>query len=261
MAEDAVSPPACSDGVCVINVLSKALIVAPCTDDSVLVAYSQTSGATLLQCSDPSDPQDNRIFVYYRKDAAAKSYEFRGGRFIRPGYLATAVTEGIPDRFGAVPLCAVKDRRNAATGELLLAEKQPSDSQGAPYCFRIHSVVAGKGTLQVLGDDGKELAALPPVGIAVWAKLRENVSPYVELKSSALSSSKTHLAVVSSVEARLFEAPSLEKPTQMYLVNGDLVEIVDDSKLASGWCRVRYVNKSGMTIEAWMQTQDLDLPK
>ena len=122
--------------------ISTALIVPPCADDSVLVAYSQSSGATLIQCSDPDDPEDNKAFVFDRHDATAKSYEFLGGRFIRPDYLATAVTEGIPDKMGAVPLCAVKDRRAAAAGELLLAEKQPSDSQDAPYCYRIHYVVA-----------------------------------------------------------------------------------------------------------------------
>lgn len=179
MAEDMVSPPACSDGVCVINVLSEALIVAPCSDDSVLVAYSQASGATLLQCSHPSDPEDNRTFVYDRNDAATKSYEFRGGRFIRPDYLSTAVSEGIPDKFGAVPLCAVKDRRIAATGELILADNQPGDSRGAPYCYRIHYVVAGKRSLQVLGDDGKALEPLSSAEIAVWARLREKLTPYI----------------------------------------------------------------------------------
>ncbi len=199
MAEDAVSPPACSDGVCVINVLSKALIVAPCSDDSVVVAYSQASGATLLQCSHPSDPEDNRTFVYDRNDAATKSYEFRGGRFIRPDYLSTAVSEGIPDKFGAVPLCAVKDRRIAATGELLLADKQPGESQVAPYCYRIHYVVAGERTLQVIGDDGKALAASSPPEISVWTKLRENLSPFVAKDgASAAPSSEIPAAVVSS---------------------------------------------------------------
>ena len=80
LAEDAVTPPACSYGVCVINVISTALIVPPCSDDSVLVAYSQSSGAALIQCTDPDEPGDNEAFVFDRRDASAKSYEFRGGR-------------------------------------------------------------------------------------------------------------------------------------------------------------------------------------
>jgi hypothetical protein len=190
-AQDAVTPPACSDGVCVVNVISTALIITPCTDDSVLVAYSQSSGATLIQCSDPSDPADNRAFVYDRHDATAKSYEFSGGRFIRPDYLVTAVTEGIPDKMGAVPLCVVKNRRAAASGELLLAEKQPSGSQDAPYCYRIHYLVAGAGALDVVSDEGKELPALSPTEIAAWAKLREALSPYIpKERTTAVQASK-----------------------------------------------------------------------
>ena len=256
LAEEAVSAPACSDGVCVVNVFSKALIVAPCADDSVLVAYSQASGATLIQCSDPEDQEDNKALVYDRHDVTAQAYEFRGGRFIRPDYLATATSEGIPDKFGAVPLCAAKDRRPAASGEMLLAAKQPSDSQDAPYCYRIHYVVAGAGNLHVAGDDGKELPALSFQEAAKWAKLRANLSPYVDPKSS--TAPPTPFAVVSSDKARLFQSPNLDSRSKMYLVKGDQVEIIDDSKLNTGWCRVRYVPKLGKVIEAWMQSSDLD---
>ena len=260
VAEEAVSPTACSDGVCVSNVLSTRLIVPPCTGDSVLVAYSQVSGATLIQCSDPSDPEDNKAFVYDRNHTAAKTYEFRGGRFIRPNYLATAVSEGIPDRFGAVPLCAAKDRRPAADGELLLAEKRPNDSKEAPYCYCIHYVMAGKGTLQVVGDDGKSVPALAPSEVEAWEKLRETLSTYIDPGSGA-SSTKAQVASVISTRARLFSSPDVADRSKMYLVKGETVEVVDDSKLGSGWCRVRYLNKSGKAIEAWMQARDLELTK
>jgi hypothetical protein len=258
LAEDAVTPPACADGVCVVNVVSAALKVSPCSDDSVLVAYSQSSGATLIQCSDPSDPGDNKAFVFDRHEATSESYEFRGGRFVRPDYLATAVTEGIPDKMGAVPLCAVKDRRAAAAGELLLADKQPNDSQAAPYCYRIHYVVAGKGTLRIVGGDGRELPAIAPTEIEAWAKLREVLSPYLPKGStSAALPTRAQLGLVSSDKARLFQAPSLESAGKMYLVKGDQVEIIDDTKFDAGWCKIRYVGKSGRPIVAWMQSSDL----
>lgn len=260
-AEDAVSPPACSDSVCVINVLARHLIVAPCTDESVLVAYSQASGATLIQCSDPSDPEDTKAFLYNRNDAAARTYEFRGGRFIRPNYLATAASEGIPDKFGAAPLCAAENRPKAAAGELLLAEKRPNDSKDAPYCYRIHYVVARKGTLQVVDDDGKSLPALAPSEVETWKKLRETLSTYIEDPSSVASSTKAQVASVISSRARLFSSPDLADRSKMYLVKGEHVELLDDSKLQTGWCRVRYLNKSGKTIEAWMLARDLDLPQ
>lgn len=255
-AEDAVSPPACSDGVCVINVFAKALVTPPCGDDSVLVAYSQANGATLIQCSDPESAEDNKAFVYDRHDVSAKSYEFRGGRFIRPDYLPTAMSEGIPDKFGAVPLCAMKDRRPAASGEMLLAEKQTDDSAGAPYCYRIHYVVVGKAGLQVIGDDGKELPTLSPTAATAWTKLRQNLSPYIDPKSDVAASASQ--ASVRSDKARLFQSPNIDSRTRMYLIKGDHVEILDDTQLNSGWCKVRYLSKSGKAIEAWMQSSDLD---
>jgi hypothetical protein len=256
-AEDEVSPPACSDGVCVVNVFAATLITAPCIDESVLVAYSQGNGATLIQCSDPSDPEENKAFVYDRKAASASSFLLSGGRFIRPDYLATAVTEGIPDKLGAVPLCAVKDRRPAAPGDLLLAEKQPNDSQEAPYCFRIHYVVAEKGMVQVVGDDGHELPALPSSEAASWTKLRDSLAPHIA-KNNSVPSSTAHSASVRSDKARLFQSPSLDSRTKGYLVKGDEVEITDDSRLNTGWCRVRYAPATGKAIEAWMQSSDLD---
>lgn len=255
-AEDAVSPPACSDGVCVINVFSTSLIAPPCVDDSVLVAYSQASGATLIQCSDRESAKDNKAFVYDRHKLASTSFEFRGGRFIRPDYLVTAVSEGIPDKFGAVPLCAVKERRPAASGELLLAEKQPNDSPGAPYCYRIHYVVVGKAGLQVIGDNGKELPALSPAAATAWTKLRQDLSPYIDPKSDGAATAPQ--ASVRSDKARLFQSPNLDSRTRMYLVKGDHVGILDDSQLNTGWCKVRYLPKSGKSIEAWMQSSDLD---
>ena len=256
-AQEAVSPPACSDGVCVVNVFSSDLIAPPCADDTVLVAYSQSTGATLIQCTDPDDAENNKAFVYDRHSVIAESYEFRGGRFIRPDYLATAVTDGIPDKMGAVPLCTVKDRPTSAAGELLLVEKQPSGSHGTPYCYRIHRVLAGKGSLQILSD-GKELRALSPTDIAKWSKLREALSPYVATHSTGGPlPSNAGASSVSSDKARLFQSPSLASRTTMYLVKGDRVDIIDDSKLDAGWCRIRYVGKSGKPIVAWIQSSDL----
>jgi hypothetical protein len=44
----------------------------------------------------------------------------------------------------------------------------------------------------------------------------------------------------------------------MYLVKGDQVEIIDDTKLAAGWCKIRYIGKSGKPITAWMQSSTLE---
>lgn len=228
----------------------------------MLVAYSQSSGATLIQCSDPSGAEENKAFIYDRNGPSAKAFEFRAGRFIRPDSLATAETEGISDKFGSVPLCSAANRRATAGGELLIAEKQPNNSQDAPYCYRIHYVVFGKSTLQITSDDGHEQADLSPAAIAEWTRLRENLSPYIDTRHvSAAPSGRTRVASVTSDKAPLFRSPGTSAPSSMYLVKGDQVEIVDASKLADGWCLVRYVTKSGKTIENWARTRDLNLPQ
>jgi hypothetical protein len=258
-AEDEVSAPACADDVCVINVFATKLVVAPCAGYSVLAAYSKSNGATLIQCSRLAAGEENKSFVYDRQDREVKSFEFDGGRFIRPDYLATAEEKGIPDKFGPVPLCAAKNREAAAAGELLIAEKQPSNSEDDSYCYRIHYVVAEKGSLSIRSDNGKELSPLSEKATIEWTQLRERLSPYLDREQAAVAPKEDR--TVTSDKAPLFSAPDLAATSRMYLVKGDKVEVVDDSKSANGWCRVRYVTKTGKTIEKWVQERDLDTPQ
>lgn len=179
LAQAPVSEPECADDVCVSNVIAANLIFEPCVGYSVLIAYSKSSGATLIQCSDPASEQNNQSFVYDRQHGAAKSFEFLGGRFIRPGYLASAQTGGIPDKFGPVPLCASKNRRAASRGELLIIEKQPNDSGTNPYCYRVNYVNSEKGSLIIRSDEGNDLSPLSDQAAKKWAKLQTTLRRYV----------------------------------------------------------------------------------
>jgi len=180
-ADQPVSEPECADDVCVFNVIATGLISEPCVGYSVLVAYSKSSGATLIQCSNPASAEENKSFVYDRHDRSVKSFEFLGGRFIRPAYLATAQTDGIPDKFGPVPLCAAKERRAATAGELLIVEKQPNDSDTAPYCYRVNYVIPGKGTLRISNDEGHDLPSLSDQAAKKWSKLQATLARYVDV--------------------------------------------------------------------------------
>src|SRR3981081_3375812 len=103
-AEEPVSPFGCSGDVCGFNVNTTDLVAAPCTDHSVLVAYSKSSGATVIQCSKAGDAKSNQIYVFDRAARNTKSLELLGGRFIRPEFLAEAKSRGVPDTFGRIPL-------------------------------------------------------------------------------------------------------------------------------------------------------------
>ncbi len=261
-ADDDVSPPECADEVCVVNVVADKLITAPCTGYSVLAAYSKSNGATLIQCSKPA-AGDNKALIYDRRDHSVKSFEFDGGRFIRPDALTTAQTHGIPDKFGPVPLCPALNHEAAAEGELLIAEKQPNNSEKDPYCYRIHYIVAGKGSLRIRSDDGKELPPLSEEATAEWTPLREKLAHYVDREQAATRNQQAHnparMASVTSDKAPLFTSPDLTAASKMYLVKGDKVQVIDNSKMGDGWCLIRYVTKTGKTIEKWAKAQDLEL--
>lgn len=239
------------------------LIAAPCAGYSVLAAYSKSNGATLIQCSKPA-AEDNKVFIYDRHDRTVRSFEFDGGRLIRPDYLAKAQTQGIPDKFGPVPLCPAQNREAAKPGQLLIAEKQQNNSENDPYCYRIHYVVIATGGLSIRSDDGKELSPLTDKAATEWNPLREKLSHYIDPQHVAGACKRApheaaRTASIGSARARLFTSPNSTAASKMYLVKGDKVQVIDDSKLGDGWCLIRYVTKSNGTIEKWVQAQDLEL--
>jgi hypothetical protein len=182
-AGEAVSEPACSADVCVLNVFAANLISAPCAGYSVLIAYSKKNGATLIQCSKPT-AAENKSLVYDRQHRGLKPFELLGGRFIRPDGFDKFGIDGIPDKFGPVPLCAAKNRKAPEAGQLLIAEKQPNHSGNAPYCYRINYVKARENGLSVQSDQGTELAPLPDNVSLKWTKLIERLSPYIDAASA-----------------------------------------------------------------------------
>ena len=179
VAQQPVSEPACSDGVCVVNVISPKLIASPCVGYSVLIAYSENSGATLIQCSKPAQAQSNKVFVYDRKAAGGKSFLFKGGRFVRPDYLATAATDGIPDQFGPVPLC-MSGHQKAKPGELLIVERHSTSSGNPAYCYGVNSVTVDEKQLQVTRDDGSKPPSLTDAEQKQWTPMWKSLGKYIE---------------------------------------------------------------------------------
>jgi len=243
----------------VINVIAAALVPAPCAGYSVLIAYSKSSGATIIQCSDPLNAQENKAFIYDRFDHSVGPLEYEGGRFIRPDSFGEIEKQGVPDKFGRIPLCGAKDREAPAAGQLVIVRKQPNASDDAPYCYRVNYVVAGKNSLAIRSDDGHQTPALSKKSALRWAKAQEELSRYIDVGSATGSTKPARTASVIAEKAQLFFSPDSGEASKMYLVRGDKVEVIDDRKLRDGWCRVRYVTKTGRGIERWAQTRDLDV--
>ena len=178
--QEPVTGPECADDVCVLNVIATRLISAPCVGYSVLLAYSELTGVTLIQCSKFGSEPENRVYVFDRNNNGRESFEYVGGRFIRPHELAKADSAGIADRSGTMALCSARDRKQQIGGVLLIVERTPNTSGTEPYCYRINYAVAGKAGLAVSSDEGRDLSPLSDAAASEWAGLRTSLSRYVE---------------------------------------------------------------------------------
>jgi hypothetical protein len=177
LADDAVAGPECALDVCTINIIDNKLIRAPCAGYSVLVAYSQINGATMIQCSKPMG--ESKSFIYDRLNRNAQSFEFSGGRFIRPDYLGRAKTDGIPSTYGPLPLCPDSRGVLGRPGELWMAERRPPSSASSGYCYRMYGVRTEHDTLAVRSESGSKLPPLPERAVAQWKSLRDGLSRYL----------------------------------------------------------------------------------
>lgn len=247
-AASPVVPFDCSGEVCGFNVTDPALVTAPCAQRAVLVAFSRTSGATLVQCSSPGSSQDNLVYVFDRSMGTGPVYELEGGRYIAAAVLTQAATDGIPDRFGPVPLCSAPTA--AVAGELTLLVKEPTGGEH-PYCYRRYHASIAAGGLQV-GADGASAVAPAPDARARWTRLVAGLTVHIGPVAPAHAPDAT----VGVAKARLYARPDSQASTRMYLVRGDAVTVLDTAGCA-GWSRIRYVTASGKPIERWIRNADL----
>ncbi len=244
-----VSPFDCTGDVCGFNVTADTLVSAPCEGRAVLVAYSRSSGATLVQCSIPARGEDNLVYAFDRSSSHGPVYELEGGRYVNPSSLPAAATDGIPDRFGPVPLCSAPGAAQA--GELTLVVKEPSGGGDPPYCYRLYRGAIASGAF-ALTADGASAPAPSGSGRARWNKLVAALLPYVV----PATASERPAAIVGAAKARLYTRPDTQASTKMYLIQGDAVSLLEAAP-CGGWSRIRYVTQAGNTLDRWIQSADL----
>jgi hypothetical protein len=254
-AQNPVSDPHCSDQVCSINIFSEKLIAPPCTGYTVVAAYSIASGATAIECSKFLEEEDDRIFIFDRLHKGTNAFEFTGGKIISSlGLQRAAKNNQIPDKFAARPFCT-KEHPVPGAGQITFIEKLPTNNDDSPYCYRVY-YVATDSNFEVRSAAGDELKPASEEDAKKWAPIREKLAPYlVAPKPATADESKT--ASVSSDKAVLYGSPNSDSPGRMYLVKGDKVEIVDDSRAQQGWYLIHYVARSGKSIEKWIRARDL----
>jgi hypothetical protein len=166
-AQDAIAPFACEQGVCGFNVPASRPVPEPCDEHTLLVAYRAGGGAVLVQCT-ARGAADDISLVFDSRSPQAPALELEGARFLKAGALREIAAQGVPDRFGPVPLCAGVPV-TSAKGSIVLALKTPRPD--APPCYRTMQVVTGKDGVSVQAD-----AALPatPAGTR-WDAVRDLV--------------------------------------------------------------------------------------
>lgn len=157
----------CVGGVCGFNVAASDVREAPCKGQPVLVAYSESSGATLIQCG---AADGTRSYLFDRDATGRAGIELAGTRFIKSDFLAEAAEYGVPDRFGPVPLCVKPGAAVAADGEFVLVAKEPVAEPDGAYCYRVIRVGAERGELALRADSGKSPAA-KTIPHKKWRKL------------------------------------------------------------------------------------------
>lgn len=175
---NAVAAFDCDQGVCGFNVVAIQLQVDPCKDQPILVSYSQNSGATLIQCSTDGDSTDNLTYVFDRQSKDSPAFEIEGARFIKAEFLPEAISSGVPDRFGTLPLCKKPTSAKTSLGEMLSIIKVPT-SNGL-NCYNLLRIATGSGGLSVSGDQSIEPAS--KATRAKWAPLASQLLPYIPKK-------------------------------------------------------------------------------
>ncbi|HEU4374041.1 MAG TPA: hypothetical protein VFS02_11150 [Telluria sp.] len=166
----------CAAGVCGFNIAARDMDEAPCKGLPVLVVYSESTGATLIQCGAPHGIDGTMSYLFDRGLTGRDGLELAGTRFVKPDSLADLAENGVPDRFGPVPLCVTPAA--AAAGEFVLLAKMPAPDPNGGYCYRVIHVGTENGALALRSDPG----AAPAVAATAhrkWRKLAEKMLRHI----------------------------------------------------------------------------------
>ena len=257
-AAEVLPNPECERSVCRVQIDNKHQISLPCEGNTLALGYSQSGGATVIQCANPSGTaEENPLLLFDRHDATHAAYEFSGGRLLTPNADDWEMfqTEGVPDKFGPKPLCHAGSKPPGA-GEFLIGVKQvqTGDHPEAPYCFELF-LVSGGSNWSVAAFSQQPVTPASATELSRWqtlvSRLTALVAPFEPLSPA------TATARISVARATLYPSPD-GTPSKMYLVQGDRVEIRDPSKRTSGWLLIRYITKTGRTVEKWLRTSDVE---
>jgi hypothetical protein len=158
--------------VCFVNVFSKKLTASPCEGQAVILAYSETSGATAIECSEFIN--ETRIVIYDRLNPRAGTYLMENGKLIRPEALSRSMRDELEDAFASRPLCSAHISE-PLPGDLILISKEFSNSEDHPYCYRVNFIHI-EDTISVRSDTGHEFKPISEKMARQWMPIRKKLS-------------------------------------------------------------------------------------
>ena len=260
VAADRPLQATCDGGVCVAN-LGEEAAMAPCAGATLLLAWRQAGGATLIQCNTSDAEMDRPSFAYDRDHPAAPAFALTGMRFFMGDALAAG---SVGDQFAARGFCNPPKPPRMAPGEILIGEKVPADDEKNPYCYRVLRIGTTPGGVAIKADDND--APKAEARHADWDKLAAKMTALIRATGNVAPAAASHAAPTGAAVAHIVHAkaplrdgPDAGLAERGYLVQGDAVTLLDRSKAADGWIKVRYVGKSGKAIERWARADDLDI--
>jgi len=249
--------PTCRDGVCTLN-LDEKDSAAPCAGATLLLAWRQAGGATLIQCETSDADMDKPSFAFNRDLPAAPAFPLTGMRFFESDVLGGGA---VSDKFAARGFCQPPKPPRVAAGELLIGEKVPSDDEKNPYCYRVLRIATTPAGVVIRADDKD--SPKPAATHAEWDALAAKMTALIRAGGGTAAAvpgapAAAGTARVTAAKAPLRDSADAGAAAHGYLVQGDEVTLLDRSRAADGWLKVRYVGKSGKAIERWIRADDLD---
>lgn len=254
--------PECANGVCNAMVHDEKAAIAPCENAIILLAWRQAGGATLIQCETADADMDKPSFVYNRDTPSAPAFPLTGMRYFVSSFLGDLASGKVPDKFSSHALCQPPKPSRMAAGEILIGEKVPNQDEKNPYCYRVLRISTTTGGVAIKADDNDSPKA--EARHADWDKLAATMTTLIRASGGVASAAVTQaagagVAHVIHAKAPLRDSPDAGVAAHGYLVQGDEVTLLDRSKAADGWFKVRYVGKSGKAIDRWIHADDLDV--
>jgi hypothetical protein len=140
-----------SDGEC-SAIFSRSLpeAKAVCGERSASVAWRKDSKPLLLQCTgSATDQEENVNYLVNGRDVVGLNY----GRYVKISFLEQNPATSVPDKFGAVPVCAPANVDKLHTSTFVLLDKRPGDS-GTSYCYDVTYLSTSDGGVRLDTNSG-----------------------------------------------------------------------------------------------------------